>query len=315
MRLIKVLVVVVAVVSLFGNFVMIMKYSGRRPIMSVNGEPVSKRDLDNYLEQRVGPQVKAELVQQMLIDQEAKRLNVVPTDKEIEDAFVDMREVNWQMAREVAVKPWLADDYKKNIRLGLERSRILAHDVQVTDDMRRDEYDRSPMRYDTPNKAHTQFALVMNEQHLQDIKQLMEKGINPQVIMSDLKGSVVFIGYDNKVTLSQVLGDPNQNKDVFNMKPGDVRDFMPGEFARLGAKRLVVRLIDKVPGKKADLSDPKTKETLTLAVALQRSKPWQEYLASLWANTKFDCEDANDKRYVELNLFPERARASASESK
>ena len=282
-------------------------------VLAVNGEVVTRSDLDKLMEQRVGPQIKSELVQQMLIDQEAKRLNVVPADKEIEDAFQQSREVDWKIARELTVKPWMADDYKRNIRLAVEKNRILTHDVPVSDEMRRDEYERMPMRYDTPNKAHVQFALVLNDVHLRDVKQLMEKGVNPELIMSELKGAVVFIGYDDRVTLAQALGDPNQNRDVFNMKPGDVKDFMPGEFAKLGAERLVVRLIDKAPGKKADLSDPKTKESLTLAVALQRAKPWQEYLSTLWANTKFECEDSNDKRYVELSLFPERSRAAVGE--
>jgi hypothetical protein len=313
MRLIKVLAVVVAVVSLFGNFVMYMQSSGRRAIMSVNGEGVSKRDLDNYLELRVGPQVKAELVQQMLIDQEAKKLNVMPSDKELQDLFTDARDGNWQIAREIQQKPWLADDVKKKIRLQVEQNRLLTHDVPVTDEMRKDEYDRAPARYDTPTKAHTQCALILDPSITRDVVELLQRPVNPQVIMSQEKEKVVFIGYDNRLTVMQPLGDTKANSAVMSMEPGQVKALPPGEFARLGAKAVVVRMIDKTPGKKADLNDPKTKEALTLAVASQRSKPWQEYLASLWANTKFECEDANDRRIVEFSLFPERARATAPE--
>jgi hypothetical protein len=301
------LAVSVAALSVLSGAAAIAQDTPPPTVVSVNGEVVSRRDLDRLLEQRGGPEVLASVIQGMLIDQEAKRLNVVPSEKEIEDACEEAREVNWQLARELDVKPWLADDHKTKIRLGIEKSRILAHEIGVTDEMRREEYMRNPSRYDTPNRARAQFALVLNEQHLQDVKQLMEKGINPQVIMANLKGAVIFIGYDSRLTVMQPLGDTNQNRNVFEMKSGEVRAFPPGEFARLGAKGLVVRLIDKAPGKKADLSDPKTKESLTLAVALQRAKPWKEYLSVLFANAKMEWTDPELRRNVELVLFPESA--------
>jgi hypothetical protein len=315
MRFVRVIVVLALIGSLGLNVIAVTKWRSRRPILTVNGQSLTKKDIDDYLEQQAGPNVKAVLVQRILIEQEAKRLGVWPSDADVEEAYVALREANWQVARQIMNNPWQANETKANIRYNLAQQRILTKDVPVTEEEIKEEYNTNAARYDTPNKARVNLALVLNEGQFSDIKQLMQKKnppVSPSVIMQNYRGGVVFLGYDNIYTFGQALNNPKDNAIIFGMKPGDVKDFPPQEFGRMGAKRIIVRMDKIEPGKKANMNDPKIKDRIRMAVAARRAKPWSEYLSGLWANVKFESENPDDKKNVEMLLFPERARAEAS---
>lgn len=315
MRFVRVLVVVALILSLFGNFILYTKYRSSRAIFSVNGEGVSRRDIDSQLEQQAGPNVKALFVERLLVNQAAKKEGVAPTDAEVEDEFNRRREENWQFARQVEGYPWLAGEAKKQIRQEYAKIRLLAKKVPVTEEEIQEAYRQEPSKYDTPNKAKANLAVVLNASLIGDIKQLLEKkepAVSPTVIMQQYRTGVAFLGYNNEFTFLQPLGNAKVNAEIFKMKKGQVKQFPAGEFARQGAKAILVRMVEVIPGKKADLNDPKTKEKLKMQVASRRWQPWQEYLSDLWANAAFTSEDPNDKKNIEMVLFPAAARAEAS---
>lgn len=307
MRLVKALVVVALVISLATNGIMYLKWSGKRPIFSVNGEGVSKRDFTNWLEMRNGQQLKADLVQQMIIEQAARKQGVYPSDKEVEEEYENQRDTSYAIARQVEQKPWLVDEYKRNIRLTFARVRLLTKGIPVTPEQIAAEYNSHPAAFDTPSKAHVQFAAVLDASQSEQIKALMAKKVEPTVIQTSLKGSVVFLGYNYKLEMVQRPG----NEPVFSMQKDEVKVVpAPPDLARQGVKAIVLRMLDTEPGKKADLNDPKTKERITWQVAMRQAKPWQEYLATLWADTNFWSDNPDDKRVVEAFFFPDKARSA-----
>lgn len=315
MRFLRILAVVALIASLGLNFILYTKYRSGRAIFTVNGEGVSRKDIDSQLEQQAGPNVKAQFVQRILVNQEAKRQGVVPTQQEVEDEFNRRREDNWQFARQVDLNPWIAGESKKQIHEDLSKLRIMVKGVPVTPDEMQEEYRQNPARYDTPNKAKTNLAVVTDASVINDIKQLLEKKdppVSPTVIMNQYRNKVIFIGHDNLFIFQQPLGNNKINAEIFKMEKDQVRQFPAGEFARAGAKAILVRMQEKIPGKKADVNDAKTKEKLQISVASRRWSPWQETLVKLWDGAAFTSEDPNDKRQIEMVLFPDRARAEAS---
>jgi hypothetical protein len=252
------------------------------------------------------------LVERALVEQEARKQNVLPTDQEVEETFNEARDVDLGFAQRMNLYPWLAADAKNNIRTQLAERRLMTKDVPVSDDDIRSEYEQHHAAYDTPNKAITELAAITDASHVEDVKALLDKQISPAAIMEQFKGRVVFLGTDNKFTIRQPYGT-KENSAVFVMKPNEVKVLPPPPaFQRMGARALVLRLIQIVPGKKADLNDPKTKEKIRMNVALRRARPQQEILSSLWANAKMEFEDQNDRRNIERVLFPDRARAEAA---
>lgn len=312
MRFVKVLIPFLLVVSLFANMFMYLRWRKNRPIMTINGVAISQKEVDDYLYNASGPIVKEIIAKRVLIDQAAKKENVVPTRAEIDEVYNNQKEASWQFARKMSVNPWNETDAKNTIRQSLEMNRLRAIGIKVTDDEIKADYDAQPGAYDAPNKARCYLALVLNSAKLDGIKQLMDQNIDPNVIMRNNPSDVQFLGDNNKYTYMQRFGSTDYN-DVFTMKPGEVKVVTPDDaMKQQGVQAMIVRLIDIVPGHKADINDAKTKAKISLNVAAKRMKPEQEYLSDLWRNKEMKCENPDDERYIEMMLFPDHARAASS---
>jgi hypothetical protein len=309
MRLLKPLIVLVLILSLFFNVVFWMNYRNQKTIFKLNGESVTRADMDAYLEKQFGPTYKAMMAQRLLIDQEARRKGIAPSDTEINDEFTLKKELDWQFASRIATSPWLSDESRQEIKQQLEQQKLLAQDISVTEEEVREEYNAHPSLYDTPAKAHTQVAAILNEIHLEDIRKLMERNdppIGARTIMQMYPREVIFIGDDDKFTFVQAY-NTEMNKDVFTMSPHEVKVMLPGDLGQQGARRLVVKMLDVMPGKRADLNDNKTLNRIKMNVALRRTRPASEMLASLWSVAKFESADQGDKAQIERMFFPEQA--------
>lgn len=294
--------------SLLFNVILWRKYRGSRPILSVNGQGVSKNDMDMLLEMQSGPEIKARMTERILIEQESKRLNAVPPESEVEEEFRKRKQLDWELARKLAVTPWFEIEAKSQIREAMERDRLLTRDIVISDAEIDEEYQMHPGAYDAPNTAHAQMALVFDESKAADVKELLQQNVNPTVIMSQYPRAVTFLGENQRFTALEPFGTRTHSA-LFAMKTGSVQVLPPQENARLGAKAIVVRLLDIEPGHKSDPKEPAVRERIRRRLMAERARPWTEYLALLWANARFESEDPNDKRYISNLLFPEKAAA------
>lgn len=314
MRLLRPLIVFVMIISVVINFVLWKAYRSTKTIFTLNGEPVTRANEDEYLEKQFGPTYKAMMAQRLLIDQEARKKGVAPSETEISDEFTLKKELDWQFASRIATSPWLAEESRQEIKQQLEQQKLLAQDIAVTEEEVREEYNAHPALYDAPAKAHTEVAAVLNEIHLEDIRKLMLRNdppVNSKTIMQMFPREVVFIGDDDKFTFVQAY-NTEMNKDVFTMAPREVKVMLPGDLGSQGARRLVVKMLDITPGKKADLNDNKTLNRIKMNVALRRTRPASEMLAALWAASNFQSADPTDKAQIERMFFPEQARTQGS---
>jgi hypothetical protein len=315
MRPAKLIIGFLLLVSLAGNVILYVKFRSRRPVIKVNGDVIAKKDITDYLEQQAGPNVKALLVERLLIQRDAQKQNLWPTEAEVNDTYSQKKELDWQFARRVNTNPWVEIEEKNVIQYDMARQRLLAKESPVDDAQMTEEYNQNKAVYDTPSKAKVHLAVLFKKAPLNDVRSMMEKN-SPQVAPSEMTrsfaGQVVFLGDRDVFTVVQPFGQKpvtSQFQDVFNMKPGEVREFPAEELRSLGAQTILVRMVEIVPGKAADLNDPKVREKLRIAASLRRSKPWQEYLVKLWGGATFESVEPADRNYIELVFFPDRAAA------
>jgi hypothetical protein len=335
MRYLTPALIVVLMISLIANTVMVLKWRSGRPILSVNGVNMSKNDLDMYLESVYGTDFKASFVRRVLIRQAAEKIHQAMTPDEVTEKFQEAKQLQWTYAKTVNSSPWLAEEARRTIQEQVELARVQAHDIPVTPDDIRDEYNLNPAKYDTPSKALTEVAIIRKDSiHKSDILHLIgigegsdkNTGVKPSAVMAAYQGEVAYIGDNNVFTFFQRFGVPEQSL-VFNMKEGDVLMVppkqVPAEFVQAGYPTMVVHLIKIIRGHKADLEDPsknpnidkaelperikdykKTMETLRLTVALKHANPAQEVLRNLYQNAKIEVEEPTDKEYIKRKLFP-----------
>ena len=97
----RTVLIVALIVSLFANLFMYQRYRNRRVYMTVNKHSVTQQDIYDYLVQDKGPVVKLVLTERYMLDDEAKKHNLVPTAAEVQDRLNEERERNWQFARQM----------------------------------------------------------------------------------------------------------------------------------------------------------------------------------------------------------------------
>ena len=277
---------------------------------SINGQRITKKDMDDYLERQYGAAYKATMAQRALLDQEARKQNAMPDAAEVDAEFRLKKELDWQFASRIAANPSAADEAREEIRIQLEQQRLLAKNVAVTAEEVQQEYAEHAALYDVPRKAHARVAALLDETHAEEIRQLMaqnDPAIAPQAIVQKFPREVVFLGDGDIFTFVQAFGT-SMNSAIFNMKPQAVQIMEAGDIAQQGAKKLVVKLLDIVPGKKADLNDPKTLFRIKVTVALRRTSA-NELIGSLWDKAKFESKDPTEKVQIERLLLPDRFHA------
>ncbi|HLK56692.1 MAG TPA: hypothetical protein VKU00_09015 [Chthonomonadaceae bacterium] len=318
MRYVTPVIICLLVLSGIMNMILFLKYRAARTILSVNGQSVTKATMYGYLEQQYGPSFKAMMVRRLMIDQEAHAQGVAPTDDEVDEQFNRERELTWQFAKQLADNPWMAEEFKNQIREQQEQEALRAKDIPVTDEELKEEYATYPQRYDTPNKAHCLVAVILSEAHTEDIRRRMEQTappISPLSIRQEFPREVTFIGDNYRYTFLQAFGTQD-NQRIFTMTPKEVKVLdAPPELAQLGARKLIVRLEDNQVGHRADLNDPKIIQKLRHNVALRHARPYPELLSTLWAKARLDFDDPNDRVSVEHILFPERVTTTTEAGK
>jgi len=311
MRLLKPILGAALFVSILINVVLIYKVRGRRAIITVNGVPVTRTDMNNYLEQAYGPQYKASMVQRLLVDQEAHQQGVAPTDAEVQEEFDAKRELDWSYSQRLARAPWLLDEARAEIKLGNEEQHLLAKDIPVTDEEVRAEYQENPQIYDTPNKARCTVAAILNDARTEDVKKMLlsqAPPYSPATIAANYPHEVIFLGDNNHFTFAQPY-NTQYNAAVFAMAPKTVRVEPPGELAQLGAKKIIIRMDEIIPGRVADTTDPKVIKKIKLHVQLHRARPASELLAGLWQKANLVFDDQTDRTNTELLFFPDKSKS------
>ncbi len=309
----KFVIGLILVASVLANFVAFKKYRNTRPIFWVNGQGYTQKEFYSFLEGQAGPEIKAKIASRMAIEQEAKKQGLDPTDAEVQQTFDEQKELNWKFAQEMQRSPWKAEEAKNAIREALCKQKLLVKDITTTPDELKDEYNLRAAAYDIPNKAHAEFAVVMDDSLVDQVKILMSKDkppVNPREIMAQFPNKVYFLGENYTYTFVQPFGHPEILTELFSMKPGDVKVTNPSATdAKSGVKKIVIRMNEVIPGHKSDPNDPKIKEKINTQVALRRGKPWQEKFTEIWGNTKFVSENPNDEKYINMVLFPNRTAA------
>ena len=162
---------------------------------------------------------------------------------------------------------------------------------------------------------HANLVVLADLSKKAEVMEVLKKtpAVAPSAIMSQYP-KVFFIGNEYKYTFQrpfQYTGPYNLkqlNDYVFAIKPGEVKEFpLTQDIKQLGGQAMIIKVLDVVPGHKADLNDPKTKEKIRQQVAVRSAKPWEETLRGLFSKMDFQSEKPEDKKNVENILFPRSA--------
>ena len=273
----------------------------------VNGQEIKREDVDKYYRTRVNPEgpepsqeealslklnVLDELVNNEILLERAKKLNLEASDGEVEDKFTEMKSpyTEDEFQRQLKDRGVSVDDIKRDLRRQLSITKLLNREVvakiTITDQDVTDLYNANKAQFNvvepryriseivvTPRKE-AQIRNLKNDDATNEVEaerkvKMLEDKLNSgadfaQLAMDyseDMNSSAMGgdLGYVPESALNQA--DPALKRVVLGMKPGQVSPPMPTQ-GKDGMRIVILKLISRESPGQRNISDQQVQQTI-----------------------------------------------------
>jgi peptidyl-prolyl cis-trans isomerase SurA len=273
----------------------------------VNGQEIKRDDVDKYYRTRVNPEgqepsqeealslklnVLDELINNEILLERAKKLNLEASDGEVEDKFTEMKSpyTEDEFQRQLKDRGVSVDDLKRDLRRQLSITKLLNREVvakiSITDQDVTDTYNTNKAQFNivepryriseivvTPRKE-PQIRNLKNDDATNEVEaerkvKMLEDKLNSgadfaQLAMDyseDMNSSAMGgdLGYVPESALNQ--SDPTLKRIVMGMKPGQVSPPLPIQ-SKEGPRIVILKLITRESPGQRNISDPQVQQTI-----------------------------------------------------
>ncbi|MCM3700431.1 peptidyl-prolyl cis-trans isomerase [Paenibacillus macerans] len=265
-------------------------------VATVNGVEITKDQLYNELVTQGGEQVLSGLIDQELINQEAKKKNITITDADIDAEIKDtyVAQFGSQEALDQALVQYgmTKDDLRSQIASQLKLTKLLEPQVKVTDDQIKQTFETYKDSFNTPEQVRASIILVKTEDEAKDI-------------IKQLKGGADFAELAKSKSLDTATKEQGGDTDFFarGQKETAVEDaafkLTKGQISdpvKTSEGYQVIKLTDRKEAHTATLDEKKEeiRKTLVNQQVSQLSATWLQNLhsSSKITNTLTDANNA-----------------------
>lgn len=273
----------------------------------VNGQEVKRDDVDKYYRTRVNPEGQApsqeealslklnvldELINNEILLERAKKLNLEASDGEVEDKFTELKSpyTEDEFQRQLKERGVSVDDLKSDLRRQLSITKLLNHEVvakiTITDQDITDSYNANKAQFNvmepryriseivvTPRKE-PQIRNLKNDDATNEIEaqrkvKMLEDKLNSgadfaQLAMDyseDMNSAAMGgdLGYVPESALNQ--SDPTLKKFVMGMKAGQVSQPVAIQ-SKDGPRIVILKLISRESPGQRNIADPQVQQTI-----------------------------------------------------
>ena len=238
--------------------------------------------------------VVEELVNEALLEDRAKELDLITSDQEIEDQIKKLKESNNVTSDEEFVKALastgltierLRDQLRKSLTVQRVVGREVNSKVDLSDDALRIIYEREKDTWKIPEKAHLAEVLIANgdsassraaaERKAKEASDLLKKGTKFEAVAAQYSdGATKNRGGDLGIVAKGEL-NPEIDKAVFSLSSGGITDPISSKFGWH-----IVKLVEKLPATYKPFSEVKA-DLLKREQETQFQKKLAEYLEKL----------------------------------
>jgi hypothetical protein len=283
---------------------MYMRYSSGRPILHTDSLVITRKDYRDALDAQFGKPVLRKMVLGKLVEHEAKKAGVYPTDAEVTARLESLQSSNvpiLQAAREDGVKmALLRIDTATDI--ALERLRMQG--VKATDADAEALYRNNPELFVQPMEVSTTSVFCERKSDTKTAAEMLRQGIRPYVIARQPGLYVSGVnGFDldtSRLTPAEVA---RFQSTMTSMKPGDISTLpIEGGFVVFRIQKM--QRMEQIPFHAAQ------KKALELA-RLKKAPSSDEYLVRLYKQSH-PVFEAN--QYAEYFAEYEKSKISATQT-
>jgi foldase protein PrsA len=196
-KFLVILLVLVAITSVAGNVLLYKRYSTQRPLMHIGSESIKIKDYRDQVDYQAGKAVLNKMAYAMLILQEAKKANLIPTEDDIAKrlATIERRVPKaLEAARSDAQK---MAELKRDLTTDIALENLTIKDVKVTDAEVRAFYAKNKALFQVPAQARTTIVLAQNDVDAKTAASLLNNpSMTPDIIANQPRLRVVGVnGY------------------------------------------------------------------------------------------------------------------------
>ncbi|MGC1414976.1 MAG: SurA N-terminal domain-containing protein [Candidatus Acidiferrum sp.] len=273
----------------------------------VNGQEIKRDDVDKYYRTRVNPEGQApseeealslklnvldELINNEILLERAKKLNLEASDGEVEDKFTELKSpyTEDEFQRQLKERGVSVDDLKNDLRRQLSITKLLNHEVvakiTITDQDITDDYNANRAQFNVAEPRYRISEIVVtprkevqirnlknddatNEAEAQRKVKMLEDKLNSgadfaQLAMDyseDMNSATMGgdLGYVPESALNQ--SDPILKKAVMGMQAGQVSPPLLIQ-AKDGPRFVILKLISRESPGQRSISDPQVQQTI-----------------------------------------------------
>ncbi len=273
----------------------------------VNGQEIKRDDVDKYYRTRVNPDGQApsqeealslklnvldELINNEILLERAKKLNLEASDGEVEDKFTELKSpyTEDEFQRQLKERGVSVDDLKSDLRRQLSITKLLNHEVvakiTITDQDITDSYNANKAQFNVMEPRYRISEIVVtprkepqirnlknddatNEVEAQRKVKMLEDKLNSgadfaQLAMDyseDMNSAAMGgdLGYVPESALNQ--SDPTLKKFVMGMKAGQVSQPVAIQ-SKDGPRIVILKLISRESPGQRNIADPQVQQTI-----------------------------------------------------
>lgn len=264
-----VLVTIIAIVSLIGNFFLYMRYSSSRPLITVNDQVIRRKDLDDRLDFFYSNNLLRQMIYSDLVMQAARKEGVVPTDAAVNSEIDQLHRTSPEvLSQNQKLDPSLYY-FKQDIRANLALDNLRVKGVQLSDQDIESYYQAHQKQFALPQQSEAILVLAPNSVDAQTAQRLLTNGVKPAVI-AETRGLRV-LGMNAALTGQFPLAISEQ---LMAIKPGEIKTLPVGR-----GEYLIAKVASVAPAEVPSLEQ--IRPQVELQAKLAKAPTQQQVLAKL----------------------------------
>ena len=270
---------VIAAVSVIVNVLLFFRYSSSRPIVTVGGTAVTKKQFQDQLEHDDGQAVLTKLVFTALVTQAAARAGVLPTGGDVEDRMQALARQAPQVLAPVSRDPIKLAQFRQDLAANMALENLRIQDVALSPAQIAGYYAQHKSDFALPPQATTTVVVTQNTVDAATAADLLRQNDPPDVIGRQPRLRVVGIGgYNPDLSVLPPSLKTETTDWATQAKVGSVRTFQAGAFY------LTFRVTGRQPAVVPPLPQVRGQVERAARLALAPSQP--EELARLYRSAK-----------------------------
>lgn len=263
----------VAVLSLAGNVFQHLRYSSSRPLVTVGGEAISRKQFQDVLESQAGQPVLSKLVFESLVTQAAARQGLTPAPADVQARIDDIQRRAPQVLAPYGSDPARMTQFRHDLGTALALENLRIQDVTVTPAEVKAYYARHASDFALPPQYKTDTVVAENAVDARVAEDGLRAGDPPDVLARQPRLRVVGVGgYDPNLQAALPPATYQQvTRFLQHARVGDIRAFPAGTYtvvfkvtesapkvvpplAKIQAQVARAAKLERAPGQDAELA-------------------------------------------------------------